>query len=113
MGPGDLTGVLVKDIDFLADERVDDVGAKVFFLSTEGDAVFLWLVVVVVVDLTVNLLDGVEVTPTAGFGARNVEGFAGQAAGLAALFNPESMRDDDGAVLVADGLCWKEICLVF
>lgn len=106
--PGDLVGVLVNEIDFLAEESVV-AGAKVFFLSTEGEAVFLWLiVVVVVVDLTVNLLDAVEVVPTAGLVARSVEGFAGQVAGLP-FFSPESMRDDVGAaVLVADGLCWIE-----
>lgn len=97
---------MVIEIDFLAELSVV-AGAKVFFLS-KGDAVFLWLfkVVVVVVDLTANLLDVVEVVPTAGLVARNVvEIFAEHEADLP-VFSPESMRDDVGAaVLVADGLC--------
>lgn len=98
IGPGDLVGVLVKEIGLLADEVVVD--AKGFF-AFKGDAVFLWLVVVLLVDLTVNLL-GV------GWLARNVEGFGGQTAGLVALFNPESMRDVAGSFFNADGLCLGE-----
>lgn len=84
-------GVLLRD--FLADEGPVKVGANSFFLSI-GDAVFLWLVVVVVVVLSVDFIV-VEVVVVAGLLLKVVAGLVALDAdfGADAFFNPVSTRD--------------------